>query len=204
MFQHPTCAWAWPSETTSDPHQVDRRAKIACPCQWEQPGSHFSKHSLADKEQSQQQFHGVSYLQSTMPETLTNLSSKAASSTPSKGNYEGDKNPQRTTSCGCTKKNWQQIPSSTHVHKHRHIHTHTLQFPGAIIDATRWLWGTTFDFSYLSTLIPTWEENTVPGMILLGLVANYFGTGESESGWNTKKQSSINAAFQWQNQLCST
>lgn len=114
----------------------------------------FQKHSLADKEQSQQ-FHGVFYLPSTVPETLTNLPSKAASSTPSKN-----------TQLWLHKKTWQQIPGSTHVH--RHIRTHTLQFPGATVGVTTWLWATTFDFSYLSTLILTWEENTVPGMILWG------------------------------------
>lgn len=36
----------------------------------------------------------------------------------------------------------------------------------------------------------------------LGVRANYFGTGESDSSWNTKKQSSLSAASVT-NQLCS-
>lgn len=150
----------------------------------------FQKHSLADKEQSQQ-FHGVFYLPSTVPETLTNLPSKAASSTPSKN-----------TQLWLHKKNL-----ATNTRLYTCAQTHTYAHP-TISRSHSWCYHMTLSHyfwfflsqyinSHLGRKYCAWNDT-------LGLGANYFSTGESESGWNTKKQLSINAAFRWQNQLCST
>lgn len=68
----------------------------------------------------------------------------------------------------------QQIASSTHVFTN--THTCTLQFPGDIVDATRWLWGNYLWFllsqyfnSHLGRKYCAWKE-------ILGLETSYFWT----------------------------
>lgn len=131
-------------------------------------------------------------------------SSRAASSKPSRGNYGGEERPSENNQLWLYRKTCrkQQV---LYVCAQTHTHTYTLT---TISRSHSWCYQVTlrhcFWFllsqhfnSHLERKYHAWNET-------LGLGANYFCTGESDFSSNTKKWSSLNAAFQWQNQLFST
>lgn len=149
----------------SDPRQVERTAKVACLCRWEGTGS-----------RSSETFSGWwrTIIMTTLPWCF--ISPKHSARDINRSVFKGSLQQKTEIMKGiktlkeqplvAALKHLQQTASSTCACTNTHIHTHTLWFRGATVGATRWLWGTTFDFCFLNTLILTWEENIVAGMKL--------------------------------------
>lgn len=117
---------------------------------------------------------------------------------PSGENQEGDKDPQWTTSCGCTKQPAANSNFYTCAQTHQHIHTHHhFQEPQPLLpddsEALLLIFVIPALWFSLEKKIPylEWYSGTRSQLFRYRCIRLYL------------KQISFNAAFQWQNQLCS-